>query len=53
LASEGENAEAVRRFWELFRAREWDEDGRKLEEGVVVDWPHTGSESAVARTSSS
>ena len=32
----------MRRLWELYEAREWDAAGRKLEEDVVVDWPHTG-----------
>lgn len=36
------SAEAVRLFWERMEARDWDAVAARLDEGVVVDWPHTG-----------
>ncbi|MBA3729080.1 MAG: nuclear transport factor 2 family protein [Actinobacteria bacterium] len=38
---DGQNDEAVRRLFELFEARRWEEAGELLAEDVVVDWPHT------------
>jgi ketosteroid isomerase-like protein len=35
-------ADAVRRLWELFEARRWDEAALELHDDFVADWPHTG-----------
>jgi ketosteroid isomerase-like protein len=34
--------ELVRRLWELFEARRWDEAGELLHEDFKAEWPHTG-----------
>jgi ketosteroid isomerase-like protein len=33
--------ELVRRLWELFEARRWDEAGELLAEDFVSEWPHS------------
>jgi ketosteroid isomerase-like protein len=37
-----ESGGAVRRLWELFEARRWDEAGQELHDDFVAEWPHTG-----------
>jgi SnoaL-like protein len=39
--AEGENAALVRRLWELFEARRWDDARELLHEDFVADWPHS------------
>ena len=34
-------ADLVRRLWELFEARRWDEAGELLAEDFVSEWPHS------------
>jgi ketosteroid isomerase-like protein len=34
--------EVVRRLWELFEAREWDQAGELLADDFVADWLQTG-----------
>jgi ketosteroid isomerase-like protein len=33
--------DVVRRLWELFEARRWDEAGELLTEDFVSEWPHS------------
>lgn len=47
------SAEAVRLFWEQVEARNWDAVAARLDEGVVVDWPHTGERLRPAATTTS
>jgi ketosteroid isomerase-like protein len=37
-----DNAAVVRRLFELFQARRWDDAAALLHPGLVVDWPATG-----------
>jgi ketosteroid isomerase-like protein len=39
LGVEEANRDVVRRLWELFEARDWEEAAALLHEDVVVDWP--------------
>ena len=39
--SEEQNIAVVRRLWELFEARRWDDAGELLHEDFVAEWPHS------------
>ncbi len=45
MTTELENAEAVRRLWGLFEARDWEAAARELHADFVAEWPHTGERS--------
>jgi ketosteroid isomerase-like protein len=36
------SGEVVRRLWELFQERRWDDAALRLADDFVADWPHTG-----------
>ena len=53
MKRERDNAEAVRRLWERFEARDWGAAAHELQEDFVADWPHTGERIRGRETSSS